>query len=88
MLPVLEVEAGISSHSFPAIFNCLIKKGHSLARRANDSFASAVEMGTGDDFMIAVATSDNGNARRLRAMGVAEEPVTGVENSLYVCRVN
>jgi hypothetical protein len=74
--------AGISSHSTPPMLSSLTKKGHSLARMPKDSFASAVEMGTGDDLMMAVATSEVGKARRLRAVGVAEEPAVGVEKSL------
>jgi hypothetical protein len=44
--------------------------------------ASADEMGTGEDLTIAVATSDVGKARRLRAIGVEADPVAGVENNL------
>jgi hypothetical protein len=58
------------------------KNGHSFARIERDSFASAEDIGTGDDLMIAVATSDVGSARRFRAVGVAEEPDVGVEKSL------
>lgn len=74
--------AGISSHSAPAMVSSLTKNGHSLARMLKDSLASAVEIGTGDDLMIAVATSEDGRARRLRLVGVAEEPAAGVEKSL------
>lgn len=59
-----------------------MKNGHSFAKMERDSFASAEEIGTGDDLIIAVATSDVGNARRFRAVGVVEEPGVGVEKSL------
>ena len=48
---------------------------------ARDSWASAVDIGTGDDFRTAAATSEAGRARRLRA----ESPtfvVDGLEKSL------
>jgi hypothetical protein len=76
------LEEGISSQASPAMVSSLMKNGHSFARIEMDSFASAEEIGTGDDLMIAVATSDVGNARRFRAVGVVEEPVVGVEKSL------
>lgn len=79
---VVAFAAGISSHSAPAMLSSLMKNGQSLASILKDSLASAVEMGTGDDLMIAVATSEVGKARRLRLVGVAEEPVAGVEKSL------
>ena len=47
-----------------------------------DSFASAVEMGTGDDLTIAVMTSVIGKARRFLP-GVDDVPVVGFEKSLY-----
>ena len=74
--------AGISSHASPPMVSSLTKKGQSPARIERDSFASADEIGTGDDFMTAVATSDAGRARRLRPLGVRAEPVAGVEKSL------
>jgi hypothetical protein len=46
-----------------------------------DSFASAVEMGTGDDLTIAAMTSDKGKARRF-LLGVNDVPVAGLEKSL------
>lgn len=76
------LEAGISSQASPAMVSSFRKNGHSFARMESDSFASADEIGTGDDLMIAVATSDVGNVRRFRAVGVAEEPVVGIEKSL------
>lgn len=81
-LTVPEPEAGISSQSTPAILSRLRKKGHKFARITSDSFASAEEMGTGEDLTMAMVTSDVGNARRLRAVGVIEDPDAGVENNL------
>ena len=49
---------------------------------ASDSCASASESGTGDDLMIAAATSGCGIARRLRALGVAEVDPAGLEKNL------
>ena len=46
-----------------------------------DSFASAVEMGTGDDLTIAAMTSVIGKARRF-LLGVNDMPVVGLEKSL------
>ena len=46
-----------------------------------DSFASAVEMGTGDDLTIAAMTSVIGKARRF-LLGVNDVPVEGLEKSL------
>ena len=46
-----------------------------------DSFASAVEMGTGDDLTIAAMTSVIGKARRFLP-GVNDVPVVGLEKSL------
>lgn len=77
----VDVGAGISSHSFPAMFNCLRKNGQSLVKITRDSFASAEEIGTGEDLITAVATSDAGNARRFRVVGVAVADA-GVEKSL------
>jgi len=79
---VAVLEEGISSQASPAMVSSLMKNGHSFARIESDSFASADEIGTGDDLMIAVATSDVGNARRFRGVGVAEEPVVGIEKSI------
>ena len=60
-------EAGISSHSCPSISKGLRKSGHRRVNIARDSCASAVDIGTGDDFRTAAATSEAGRARRLRA---------------------
>lgn len=76
------VVVGISSHSSPAMLSCLRKNGQSLVKISKDSFASAADIGTGDDLMIALDTSDMGNARLLRFVGEAVDPVTGVEKSL------
>ena len=76
------LEEGISSQASPAMVSSFKKNGHNFARMERDSFASAEDIGTGDDLMIAVATSDVGSARRFRAVGVAEEPGVGVEKSL------
>lgn len=59
----------------------LRKNGQSVVSRLSDSWASAEEMGTGEDLTIARATSEVGNARRLRAVGVELDP-TGDEKSL------
>lgn len=74
-------EAGISSHSCPSISRGLRKNGHKRVNMASDSWASALDIGTGDDFKTAAATSEAGRARRLRA----ESPtfvVDGFEKSL------
>lgn len=47
-----------------------------------ESLASATEIGTGDDLIIAFATSDAGNALRFRDGVERDEPLAGVENSL------
>lgn len=47
-----------------------------------ESTASADEMGTGEDLMTAVVTSESGRARRLRRDGDADVPAAGDENSL------
>jgi len=47
-----------------------------------DSTASASDMGTGDDLIIAAEISDNGSARRFREDGVAVVELTGPENNL------
>lgn len=46
-----------------------------------DSLASAAEMGTGEDFTMAVATSEVGSARRFRVLDEEADP-TGAEKSL------
>jgi hypothetical protein len=74
-------EAGISSHSCPSTSKGLRKNGHRRVNIARDSWASAVDIGTGDDFRTAAATSEAGRARRLRV----ESPtfaVDGPEKSL------
>lgn len=76
-------DAGISSHSSPAILRRFKKNGQSLVSITSDSLASAVEIGTGEDLIIAVVTSGVGNARRLRDVGVEDNPVAGIENNLY-----
>jgi hypothetical protein len=75
--------AGISSHSSPAITRERKKKGQRVVSKRKDSCASAVEIGTGEDLITAVSTSEEGNARRLRPPGV-EFPATpaGLEKSL------
>ena|SRR5882762_10370593 len=78
---VAVVGAGISTHSSPPMFISFRKNGQRLVRRLRDSWASADEIGTGEDFTIASTTSDVGRARRLRAAGVALDPV-GEEKSL------
>ena len=73
--------AGISSHSSPEKFSCFKKNGHSLMSIARDSFASAAEIGTGEDLIMAAMTSEVGSARRFR-VGVDEPQVGGFEKSL------
>jgi hypothetical protein len=78
---VVTLVPGISSQSTPAISKDFKKKGHNSVRIERDCVASAEDIGTGDDFMTAFATSDAGRARRLRTLG--EEPdAAGVEKSL------
>lgn len=77
------VGAGISSHSSPEIFSRFKKKGQRFASITSDSLASAEEIITGDDFTIALATSNIGIARRLR-VGVPADDEGGVEKSLQV----
>lgn len=74
-------EAGISSHSSPAMSNGRTKKEQRVVRRSKESRASANEMGTGDDLTTAVATSAVGKARRFRLVGFEVDP-TGLENNL------
>lgn len=76
------LDEGISSQASPAMVSSLRKNGHNFASIERDSFASAEEIGIGDDLTITVATSEVGNVRRFRAVGVAEEPAVGVEKSL------
>lgn len=66
----LGIEEGISSQSSLPIVSCLRKNGQSVIRSSKDSLASACDIGTGDDFMTAVATSTKGSVRRLRDEGV------------------
>jgi len=80
-MPVLAV-AGISSHSSPEISILFKKNGQSSESIIIDSFASAVEMGTGDDLMTAAITSLAGRQRRFRPEGVDVDPVVGFENNL------
>jgi hypothetical protein len=73
--PDVCVEAGISNHSCPSTSSGLRKNGHREVKMVRDSWASAVDIGTGDDFKTAEATSEAGKARRLRV----ESPALGVE---------
>ena len=73
--------AGISRYSSPAMFISLKKKGQRLVSSLSDSWASAEDMGTGEDLMMARAISEVGIARRLRVVGAVLEPV-GAEKSL------
>lgn len=75
------VEAGISNHSCPSTSNGFRKNGHREVKMVRDSWASAVDMGTGDDFKTAEATSETGRARRLRVESPAFD-VEGPEKSL------
>lgn len=61
-----------------------MKKGQSLVSILTDSMASAPEMGTGDDLIIAAEISDNGSARRLREDGVAVVEPAGPENNIHM----
>lgn len=74
--------AGISYQSSPAIPALLRKNGQREDSSWRDSFASAVEMGTGELLRTAAATSDAGIMRRLRIVGVIVLAPTGVENSI------
>jgi hypothetical protein len=75
--------AGISYHSPLLISIGTRKKGQSLQSIVKDSFASDVEIGTGEDLTTAFVTCAAGSARRLRAIGVPEEPLDGAENSIH-----
>lgn len=77
--------AGISSQSSLSILSLLRKNGHSLVSRATESSASATEIGTGEDLMIAAVTSDAGSALRFRD-GVERDELApaGVENNLPI----
>jgi hypothetical protein len=75
------VEAGISSHSCPSTFKGLRNHGHRAVKIERDSWASALDIGTGDDFKTAAATSEAGRARRLRAE-IPMFVVDGPEKSL------
>jgi hypothetical protein len=80
-------EAGISSHSCPSIFRGLRNDGHRLVKMVRDSWASALDMGTGDDFKTAAATSEAGKARRLRAESpafVIDGPEKSLENAIKI----
>lgn len=72
---------GISSHSLPAISRGRRKNGQSVVSSLSDSFASRVDIGTGDDLMIAATTSEVGRALRFRIVGVEVGP-TGAEKSI------
>jgi len=72
---------GISSHSLPAISRGRRKNGQRLVSSLSDSFASRVDIGTGEDLMIAAATSEVGRTLRLRIVGVEVGP-TGAEKSI------
>jgi hypothetical protein len=63
----------------------LRKKGHRPVKMVRDSRASALDIGTGDDFKTAVATSGDGRARRLRAESptfVLDGPAKSLNNSI------
>lgn len=72
---------GISSHSLPAISKGRRKNGQSVVSSFSDSLASRDDIGTGEDLMIAAATSEVGRTLRLRVVGVELGP-TGAEKSL------
>ncbi len=74
--------AGISSHSALAISSLRRKNGQSDASKSRDSRASADEIGTGEDFNTAAATSSTGKARRLRVLGRADVEPEGFENNI------
>jgi len=78
-------EAGISSHSCPSMSRGLRKKGHKPVKIVRDSRASALDMGTGDDFKTAAATSEEGRTRRLRVESptfVLEGPAKSLDNAI------
>jgi hypothetical protein len=58
-----------------------MKNGQRSVNRLIDSWASASEIGTGEDFTIALAISEVGSARRFLGETVAEFPA-GAENNL------
>ena len=64
------------------MFNGLMKNGQSFASMFTDSTASASEIGTGDDLIIAAEISANGSARRFREDGVAVVEPAGPEKNL------
>lgn len=74
---------GISSQSSPPISSLRRKKGQSLTSRSSDSYASAVDKGTGEDLMILSTTVGVGNVRRLREEGVAVTAPDGLEKSIH-----
>lgn len=77
----LDMVGGISSQSSPLMSSGLRKNGQSVVSNLSDSEASEVDIGTGEDLMMAAVTSLAGRALRLRAVGIVVDP-TGEENNL------
>ena len=73
---------GISNQSSPSISSFLRKNGHNFVSMATESSASATEMGTGEDLIIAAVTSEAGRALRFRGDVADNDPLVGVENNL------
>ena len=79
--PAAPVEEGIPSQSLPDITTFLRKNGHNSMSIRSDSFASASEMGTGEDLMTTDTTSVMGIVRLFR-LGVEVDAEPGFEKSL------
>jgi hypothetical protein len=59
-------EEGISSHSLLEMATAFKKNGHNCMSMLSDSFASALEIGTGEDLITTARTSATGIALRFR----------------------
>jgi hypothetical protein len=73
---------GISNQSSPSISSFLRKNGHNFVNMATESSASATEIGTGEDLIIAAVTSEAGRALRFRVDVAGDDAPIGVENNL------
>jgi hypothetical protein len=80
--PAVPAEEGISSQSLPDITTFLRKNGHNSMSIRSDSFASAPEMGTGEDLMTTDTTSAMGMVRLFRLGVEADAEPPGFEKSL------
>ena len=80
-------EAGISSHSLLEMTTVFKKNGHNCMSMLNDSFASALEIGTGEDLMTTARTSATGIALRFRVgVVVVLDAAPELEKSLNLMR--